>query len=56
LKLPASEAAIDINLVVDFVGKLKEFQNYHLKMNSYAAENFTWESKLKSVRDKYLEN
>jgi hypothetical protein len=56
LKLPASEEAIDINLVVDFVGKLKEFSNYHLKMNSYAAENFTWESKLKSVRDKYLEN
>ena len=56
LKLPASEEAIDINMVVDFVNKLKEFPNYHLEMNKYAVENFTWESKLKSVRDKFLEN
>ncbi|WP_255039038.1 glycosyltransferase [Lacihabitans soyangensis] len=56
LKLPASDEAIDVNLIVNFVEKLKEFPNYHLVMNKYAIENFTWESKLKPVRDKFIEN
>ncbi len=54
MKVPPNEEAIDIKLVVDFVEKLKEYPNYHLEMNKYAAENFTWESKLKCVKDKFL--
>jgi glycosyltransferase involved in cell wall biosynthesis len=54
LKLPADETPINIEKLLEFVKNLEKIPDYRKKMNQYAKENFTWESKLEIVRDNFI--
>ncbi len=54
LKFPANDEPIQIEKIINFYTNLKkEHPDYHLKMHEHARKNFTWESKLKPVADKF---
>jgi glycosyltransferase involved in cell wall biosynthesis len=53
LKFSNDDSAIDMQEVIKFVSKLNDYPTYWQTMNQYAKDNFTWESKLKIVVDKF---
>ena len=53
LKFNNDDSAIDMHQVINFVNTLNNYPNYWQMMHQYAKDNFTWESKLKTVVDKF---